>query len=73
MYSSMGLSAKCLPKIKGVFLPNTVRNDILLREMDMTPLLTVIEWRISNILRIADESLPQTALKWTPRAKRSMG
>ena len=68
---------KCLRRIRQLFWPNTIRNNILLAEMQMKPLTTIIEerrWRwLGHVLRMTDNSLPKIALRWTPQGNRSKG
>ena len=68
---------RCLRKILGVFWPNTITNDELLRNTDATSLATQIKkrrWRwLGHVCRMSPGALPKTALRWTADGKTRRG
>ena len=68
---------RCLQKILGVFLPNTITNEELLHKTDATSLSTQIKrrrWRwLGNMCRMSPDALPNTAEQQTLDGRRRPG
>jgi hypothetical protein len=64
-------------KDKGMFWPNTIRNEDLLTETSMLPTSVDLEqtrWRwIGHVLRMPEHFLPGTVLRCTSHGKRNTG
>ena len=66
-----------LRRILKIFWPNTISNEDLRNKAGVTPLSEVIaarRWRwLGHVCRMTTDSLPRTALRWTPQGKRLKG
>ena len=66
-----------LRRILKIFWPNTISNEDLRNKAGVTPLAEVIaarRWRwLGHVCRMTTDSLPRTALRWTPQGKRLKG
>ena len=67
----------CLRRILRVFWPEKISNEDLLRscrQEDMGTIITRRRWRwIGHVLRKDSQSIPRTALHWTPCGRRKRG
>ena len=68
---------KSLRKIKRIFWPNTISNQLLLSQCKHDNMATIImrrRWKwIGHVIRREQENITQTALHWTPDGKRKRG
>ena len=68
---------KCLRKIQGIFWPEKISNEELLRKCKCHSITDELKKRrfrwLGHVLRMPSERLPKTALRWTPPGKRKPG
>ena len=68
---------KCLRKILGIFWPNKISNEDLLKRTTMTSISKIIKikrWRwMGHICRMQESAIPRKALRWTPQGSRKRG
>ena len=68
---------KCLRRILKIFWPNTISNEELRNRADISPIAEIIQKRrwqwLGHVLRMSTQSIPRTALRWTPQGRRKRG
>jgi hypothetical protein len=68
---------KCLRRILKIFWPNSISNKELQYKTGMSNITESIQlrrWRwLGHVFRMPPNSLPRTALVWTPQGKRNRG
>ena len=68
---------KCLRRILKIFWPNTISNEELHRRTGVASVHETVRgrrWRwLGHVCRMQSDSLPRTALRWTPQGKRKRG
>ena len=68
---------QCLRRILRIFWPKMISNDDLRKKTGVTLLAESIsprKWRwLGHVYRMSADTLPRTALRWTPQGKRSQG
>ncbi len=61
---------KCLRRILRVFWPENISNDDIRDRTERSLCKSQSRWRwLGHVCRMPDDSLPRTALKWTPQGK----
>nr|XP_022299023.1 uncharacterized protein LOC111107908 [Crassostrea virginica] len=67
----------CLRRIQGIFWPEKIRNEDLLRRCNCHSIAEELKKRrfrwLGHVLRMTNERLPKVALRWTPPGKRKPG
>ena len=68
---------KCLRRTCNIFWPNKISNEDLYRRTNTSPISTQLQkhrlrW-LGHVLRMAQDSIPKGALRWTPTGKRNRG
>ena len=68
---------KCLRRILKIFWPNIISNEELRNRAGISPIAEVIQKRrwqwLGHVLRMSTQSIPRTALRWTPLGRRNRG
>ena len=68
---------KCLRRILKIFWPNTISNEDLRNRTGLGTIAETLKarrWRwLGHVCRMPSNSLPRTALRWTPQGKRDRG
>ena len=68
---------KCLRRILKIFWPNVISNEDLRTKTGVSTMKDTIQmrrWRwLGHVCRMPSNSLPRTALRWTPQGKRKRG
>ena len=67
----------CLRRIQGIFWPEKVRNEDLLKRCNCHSIAEELKKRrfrwLGHVLRMTNERLPKVAMRWTPPGKRKPG